>query len=192
MSAIAAALRRAGGLLVEPVPSPPPGRAAPLDVVVTPLAARAGATTVSRGLAQALATVRTVEVAAGGGPGEVAAGPGTAVVRDTPPADAGRMSHHGPGRVLVVVADGRREPPLAAIVRDVLARRHERVVLVANRARDVQGWAGHGAVCVPESRLGAWLVGQGPRLAGTMRDAFAAVAVAVEEAAEEPATVQNS
>ena len=184
MSAIAAALRRAGALLVEPVPSPPPGRATPLEVVVTALAAGAGATTVSRGLAQALARLRRVELAAAPGSGAVAAGPGTAVVRDTAPAAVARLRPSGPGRVLVAVADARREPPLAALVCGVLAERHERVVLIANRARDVEGWAGQGALCVPESRLGAWLLGRGRQAPGAMGGAFTEIAAAVQQMAQ--------
>ena len=112
----------------------------------------------------------------------VAAGPGTVVVRDTAPADAGALCHRGAGRVLVAVADARREPPLAALVRDVLAGRHERVVLVGNRARDADAWREHGAVCVPESRLGVWLLERGRRPPGAMGTAFEVLAAAVHEA----------
>jgi hypothetical protein len=182
VSAMGSALRRAGGLLVEPPPAAPPTRPPPLDVVVTSLGAGAGATTVCRGLAIALRRLRPVELAGMDSCAPVAAGPGTVVVRDTAPADAGPLCHRGAGRVLVAVADGRREPPLAALVRDVLADRHERVVLVGNRARDADAWREQGAVCVPESRLGVWLLERRLRPRGAMGTAFEVLAAAVHEA----------
>ena len=129
------ALRRAGGLLVEPAPAAPPTRPLPLDVVVTSLGTGAGATAAARGLAIALRRLRPVELTGMDSCAPVAAGPGTVVVRDTVPADAGPLCHRGAGRVLVAVADARREPPLAALVRAVLADRHERVVLVGSWSR---------------------------------------------------------
>ena len=182
MSALAGALRRAGELLVEPAPSFRPGRMESLEVVITALAAGAGATTVSRGLACALRRSRPVEMIEAGQVGFVAAGPGVAVVRDLVPSETGHLHHRGPGRVLVAVADGRREPALAALVRDALAARHERVVLVANRARDVTAWSECGALCVPDSRLGAWLVHRGRWPLGAVGAAFDALAVHVREA----------
>ena len=180
MSGVAAVLRRAGELLVEAAPAVRPAEALPLDVVVTSLSAGAGATTVSRGLAIALRRVRPVELAEWGGPGAIAAGPGTAVIRDTAPPVAGALRHRGPGRVLLAVGDARREPALAALVLEVLAERHERVVLVGNRARDREAWHAHGALCVPDSRLGSWLAGRGRRPPGAMGAAFDAVAAQVE------------
>jgi len=183
MSGLAAVLRRAGELLVEPAPPPPrPAAPAPLEVVVTGLGARAGATTVARGVALALRRLGPVELAGPGRPGAVAAGPGTAVVRDTAPADTHLACHHGTGRMLVAVADGRREAALAALVLEVLTKRHERVVLVANRVRDVSAWQAAGALCVPESRLGAWLLGRGRRPPGAMGAALVAIAVHVRQA----------
>ncbi|MGH2979415.1 MAG: hypothetical protein ACRDLQ_07235 [Solirubrobacterales bacterium] len=176
MSGVVSVLRRAGELLVEPAPMTRLPSAAPLEVVVTALAAGAGATAVSRGLAIALRRLRPVELTGIGTSGAVAAGPGTAVVRDTAPADASLLCHRGPGRVLVAVADARREPALAALVLEVLAKRNERVVLVGNRVRDVDAWRRHGAICVPESRLGAWLVDRGRRPPGAMGAAFDALA----------------
>jgi hypothetical protein len=84
--------------------------------------------------------------------------------------------------MLVAVADGRREAALAALVLEVLTKRHERVVLVANRVRDVSAWQAAGALCVPESRLGAWLLGRGRRPPGAMGAALAAIAVHVRQA----------
>ena len=178
MNTIAAAARRAGALFVEP----PPARAAPagsVDVVVTSLGAGAGASTVARGLAIALRRLRPVELSGAGGSAAVAAGPGTAVVRDTKPAAAASMSHRGSGRVLVAVGDGRRPPAIAALVRDVLARRHDRVILVGNRVRDAGAWSGAGALSVPDSRLGALLVERGRRPPGAMGAAFAELAARV-------------
>jgi hypothetical protein len=182
MSGVGAVLRRAGELLLEPAPLPRPGGAVPLEVVVTALAAGAGATTVSRGLALALGRLRPVELADGPRSGAVAAGPGTALVRDTAPADASLVCHRGPGRVLVAVADARREPALAALVLEVLAERNGRVVLVGNRAHDADAWRRDGALCVPESRLGAWLVHRGRRPPGAMGAAFDALAADLQQA----------
>jgi hypothetical protein len=83
----------------------------------------------------------------------------------------------------VAVADARREPPLAALVRDVLAGRHERVVLVGNRVRDAGAWQEQRALCVPESWLGAWMLVRGHRAPGAMGLAFEALAALVQEAA---------
>jgi hypothetical protein len=179
VSGVASVLRRAGELLVEPAPAVRPPDAMPLDVIVTSVAAGAGATTVSHGLAIALRRLRPVELAGPGRSGAVAAGPGTAVVRDTEPAVVGALRHRGAGRVLVVVGDARREPAVAALVLEVLAGRHERVVLVGNRIRDSDAWRAHGALCVPESRLGAWLVGRARRPPGAMGAAFDALAYAL-------------
>jgi hypothetical protein len=176
-------LRRAGELLVEPVRVVEPVRPVPLEVVVTTLSAGAGATTVCRGLALALRRLRPVEVIGIESTGAVAAGPGIAVLRDTAPEDARPLRHRGIGRVLVAVADARREPPLPALVRDVLADRHARVVLVGNRARDGSAWQHQRALCVPESWLGARLLEHGRRPPGAMRVAFDALAALVQEAA---------
>jgi len=183
VSSLPAVLRRAGELLVEPAPLAEPVRSGPLDVVITALSAGAGATTVCHGLALALRRLRPVEVTGMESAGAVAAGPGIAVLRDTAPADTGPLRHRGIGRVLVAVADARREPPLAALVRDVLADRHERVVLVGNRVRDAGAWQHQRALCVPESWLGAWLLARGRRPPGAMGVAFEALAALVQEPA---------
>jgi hypothetical protein len=173
---VAEALRRAAELLVEPAAGAPP-RDAPLDVVVTALSAGAGATTVSRGLALALRRLRPVELAGTGRPGYVTAGPGMAVIRDTAPGEARRLCHRG---VLIAVADARREPALAALVVELLCERNERVLLVGNRARDAAAWHARGALCVPESRLGAWLVSRGRRPPGAMGTALDALAAQLQ------------
>jgi hypothetical protein len=183
VSSFPAVLRRAGELLVEPVRAVQPVRPVPLEVVVTALSAGAGATTVCRGLALALRGLQPVELSGIESSGAVAAGPGIAVLRDTAPADAGLLRHRGAGRVLVAVADARREPPLAALVRDVLAARHERVLLVGNRVRDVGAWQDQRALCVPESWLGASILVRGHRPPGAMGLAFEALAALVQQAA---------
>jgi hypothetical protein len=112
-----------------------------------------------------------------GSPGSVTAGPGMAVIRDTEPAEASRLCHRG---VLIAVADARREPALAALVVELLGRRNERILLVGNRAHDPAAWREHGALCVPESRPGAWLVSRGRRPPGAMGDALDALAARVQ------------
>jgi len=181
MSAVAAAARRAGALFVQP-PAPPPALAGPLDVVVATLAEGAGAPTVARGLALALRRARPVALAPAGRD-EVAAGPGTAVVRAADATDVCGRGDRGRGRVLVAVADGRREPAVAALVADVLRRRHGQVVLVANRVRDGHAWRDQGAVCIPDSRLGALLVARGRRPPGAMGAAFDSLAARIESVA---------
>jgi len=184
MSAVAAAARRAGALFVQPPAPAPPAPAGPLDVVVATLAVGAGASTVARGLAQALALRRARPVAlAPAGHDEVAAGPGTAVVRAADATDVCGRGDRGRGRVLVAVADGRREPAVAALVADVLRRRHGQVVLVANRVRDGHAWRDQGAVCIPDSRLGALLVARGRRPPGAMGAALDALAARIESVA---------
>jgi hypothetical protein len=183
VTSLPAVLRRAGELLVEPVRAVEPVRLAPLEVVVTALSAGAGATTVCRGLALALRRLRPVEVTGMESSGAVAAGPGIAILRDTVPTEAGPLRHRGAGRVLVAVADARREPPLARLVREVLEVRHERVLLVGNRVRDVGAWEEQGALCVPESWLGAWMLVRGHRPPGDMGGAFEELAALVQDAA---------
>jgi len=182
MSAVAAAARRAGALFVQPPAPAPPAPAGPLDAVVATLAAGAGASTVARGLALALRRTRPVALAPAGRD-EVAAGPGTAVVRAADATDVRGRGDRGRGRVLVAVADGRREPAVAALVADVLRRRHGQVVLVANRVRDGHAWRDQGAVCIPDSRLGALLVARGRRPPGAMGAAFDSLAARIESVA---------
>jgi hypothetical protein len=178
----ATVLRRAAELLVEPAPVAHPVGSTPLEVIVTAMSAGAGATTVSRGLAIALRRQRPVELTRAEMSGAVAAGPGTAVVRDVDPGEIGSLRQHGPGRVLVAVADARHEPQLAALVMEALAKRNERVVLIANRVRDLGAWQKQTALCVPESRLGALLVGRGRRAPGRIGASFDAIAAHVQEA----------
>lgn len=186
MSAVASVLRRAGAVLVEPAPRSVPAAALPLDLAVTALVAGAGATTVARGLALALGRTRPVELTQTPWQGAVAAGPGVTLVRDTDPAAARALRHRGPGRVLVAVADARREPAVAALVLEALAERNDRAVLVANRARDEDAWRREGALCLPDSRLGAWLIHRGRRPPGSMWAAFELLAQELEDGPEAP------
>ena len=179
MNVLATSMRRAAGLLLEPAPAPAPVQPEPLEVVVTGLAAGAGATTIARGIAHALGRTRPVEVSGQDAAGAVSPGPGTAVICDAAPGAVGRLSAHGRGRVLVAVADGRREPALALLVHGVLAARHPRVLLVANRVRDSEVWREAGALRVVESRLGAWLLERGRRPLGAMGEGFDSLAAAV-------------
>ena len=183
MSVLATSIRRAGELLLEPVPTPAPAQPEPLEIVITGLAAGAGATTIARGTAHALGRTRPVEMSGTDAAGAVSPGPGTAVIRDAAPGAVGRLSPRGPGRVLVTVADGRREPALALLVHGVLAARHPHVVLVANRVRDAEAWREAGAFCVVESRLGAWLLQRGRRPVGAMGEGFDALAAALSRSA---------
>jgi hypothetical protein len=180
VNGLTAAMRRAAELLVEPLPAAAPA-AQSLDVVVTALTDGAGASTVARGLAIALRRRRPVELTvAQDGSAAVAPGPGTAVIRDASAAAMRTTHHQETGRVLVAVADARREPAVALLVRDVLAQRHERVVVVGNRARDAAAWGACGAVVVPDARLGAVLVARGRRPPGSMGAAFEALALRVD------------
>ena len=180
MNPLATSLRRAGALLLEPAPAGAPARTAPLEVVVTGLAAGAGATTVAQGVALALARTRPVELTGVDPAGAVAPGPGTTVIRDAGPGSVARLGPRGRGRILVAVADGRREPALPVLVQGVLARRHECVLLVANRVRESQAWREAGAVCIPESRVGAWLIQRRRRPPGPVGGAFDALAGALD------------
>jgi hypothetical protein len=144
--------RRAVALFVEPQPREPPARAAELDVGVTGLSRGCGASTVARGLAVVLPTAQV--------------------------ADA-----QWPGRsgVLVVVAGPDGVPVLAGMVTDRLRERLPHVVLVANRPPDPDEWLGAGAVCVPHSRLGVYLLSRGRRPWGRFHTALRELAHTVRE-----------
>ncbi len=83
--------------------------------------------------------------------------------------------------VVVCVAEGSAEPALCTLVCDMLAERYGGILLVANRVRDGERWAGRCAVAVPESRLAAMLIARGRRPGGTVGEALARVAVLAEE-----------
>jgi hypothetical protein len=83
---------------------------------------------------------------------------------------------------VVCVAGGSAEPALCSLVGDMLAERYgTRVVLVANRVRDDDGWTGHCAVAVPDSRLAAMVIGRGRAPGGPVGDALARIAELVGE-----------
>jgi hypothetical protein len=82
---------------------------------------------------------------------------------------------------LVCVADGNAEPTLSSLVRDMLAERYGRVLLVANRIRDHEAWAGHCAAGIPDSRLAALLIGRGRTPGGAVGEAVVRAAALVEE-----------
>ena len=62
----------------------------------------------------------------------------------------------------------------------MLAERHGRVLLVANRVRDYEGWSGRCSIAVPEARFAALLLGRGRAPGGAVGEALARVAAAVE------------
>jgi hypothetical protein len=82
---------------------------------------------------------------------------------------------------LVCVADGNAEPTLGNLVRDMLGERYGRVLLVANRVRDYEAWAGHCSACIPDSRLAALLIARGRAPGGPAGEAIARLAALVEE-----------
>jgi hypothetical protein len=158
VSALGTVLERALALVVEPArpdtcATAGSARARAPSVAVVGLSRGCGASTVARGLAM---IAPAMEV-----------GEGTAVPHDA---------------VVAAVADGRSEPVLAGLVAEILATRHERVVLVANRPADAAEWSRKGAVCVPASRLGVRLVMRGRRPTGAMGRALRDLARAVEVA----------
>jgi hypothetical protein len=105
-----------------------------------------------------------------------------AVVWDIPSDELGRAA----GVVeacgsLVCVAEASAEPVLCSLVRDMLAERHARVELIANRVREPEAWTGHCAVTVPESRLAAALIARGRAPGGAVGEALGRLAALVEE-----------
>jgi hypothetical protein len=85
--------------------------------------------------------------------------------------------------VVVCVADGTAEPALCKLVGEMLAERYgRRVLLVANRVRDDEAWAGRCAVCVPDARLAAISVGRGRAPGGAVGAALSRLAGLVEDA----------
>ena len=82
---------------------------------------------------------------------------------------------------VVCIADGDAEPALSTLVCEMLAERVGRVLLVANRVRDQETWAGRASVEVPDSRLAALLIVRGRRPGGAFALAVARIAALVEE-----------
>ncbi len=144
---VATALERAQAFLLAPAPvarDAAAGRASlRITVGVVGLRRACGASTVARGLACAF------EMQDPGG-GEL--------VREIEPEELPRTQVD----VTVLVAPGDGEPALATVVAGLLSSRlGHAVVVVANRVRDGQSWAGHAAACLPDSRLAAMLVARG-------------------------------
>jgi hypothetical protein len=79
------------------------------------------------------------------------------------------------------VADAAAEPALCMLVCEMLAERHGRVLLVANRVHDDEGWIGRCAVAVPDSRLGALRIARGRSPGGEIAEALAQVAELAED-----------
>jgi hypothetical protein len=77
---------------------------------------------------------------------------------------------------VVAVAGPSSEPALAGMVCSLLAERCRRVLLVSNAASDPSGWAAWAAACVPESRIGAAVIGRGRLPGGRLGQAFAELA----------------
>jgi hypothetical protein len=82
---------------------------------------------------------------------------------------------------VVLVAGMGSEPALAEVAARMLGEDFGRVVLVANRVTDASRWSGRPDLCVPESRLGAALLGRGRRPAGAFGAALARLGDLVEE-----------
>jgi hypothetical protein len=81
----------------------------------------------------------------------------------------------------VCVAAGSAEPALCALVCDMLAERHGRVVPIANRVGDGKAWSGCCAVAIPESRLAAIRIARGWSAGGAFGAAMSHIAALVEE-----------
>lgn len=145
-------MRRVVALFVEPQEGEPPPGSALLDVGVTGLSHGSGTSTVARGLALELPTAKVAD--------------------EVPPSPAG---------VLVVVAGSDGVPVLASMVTERLGERRPRLVLVANRPDDPHEWERAGAVCLPNSRLGALLISRGRRPLGPFGSALRDLARVVRE-----------
>lgn len=95
------------------------------------------------------------------------AGRPAAIVWDVDPGQVERAAS-AVARVdrILMVADGSGEPSLAELVSDMLAQRFGRVLLVANRVREVERWDRRAIACFPDSRIAAALVARGRRPGG--------------------------
>jgi hypothetical protein len=144
VSLLAAALARAQEFVLSPARAPgaPPTIVRrPVDVAVVGLKAGSGASTVAAGIAHALSS-------AGIDRAEV-----VEVEREA--IEARRAD------VTVLVVPEEVEPALVAAVGRTLSARLGNLVVVANGVRDRDRWAGRAAVCIPHSRLGAFLAQRG-------------------------------
>lgn len=124
------------------------------------------------------------EVAEYGATVERLAGEGPALVWDVPAGEAERASAAIAACDRVVgVAAGSAEPVLASLVCGMLGERYGAVLLVANRVRDRDAWAGRCAAALPESRLGALLAARGRMPGGELGVTLRRLAETVEDGA---------
>jgi hypothetical protein len=83
-------------------------------------------------------------------------------------------------RVIGLAAPG-AEPALSHLVCTMLAERYGEVLLVANRVRDPERWAGRCVAALPESRLGALLAARGRMPGGALGVSLRELAAHLEE-----------
>jgi hypothetical protein len=187
------AVTRVHDFLLEPAPPPPsnPRRSQPTEVVVLGLSAGCGVTTLARGVALALDVPgeRPAQVLALGhdSVGEVVplAGGSSALVWDVAScAAAAARGMAVRADAVVLVAGKGSEPALAEVAVDMLREDLGRLILVANRVTDDLRWRGRADICVPESWLGAALIGRGRRPPGAFGAALAGLAAIVQGSAE--------
>jgi hypothetical protein len=81
---------------------------------------------------------------------------------------------------VVLVTPGSGDPAIAELVASLMKERISRLLLVVNRVRDGEAWKDRADVCLPESRLGAALVGRGRRPPGAFGAALARLGALVE------------
>jgi hypothetical protein len=183
------AVARAHDFLLEPSPAEPAQRrgARPTEVAVLGLSAGSGVTTLARGLALMLEVpdkrpARVLSLGEGSGHEVVQlAGGASALVWDVASSAATAARSVAPRADAVVLVAGKRsEPALAEVTADMLREDFGRVVLVANRVTDPSRWNGRPDLCVPESWLGAALLGRGRRPPGALGAAFARLAAIVQ------------
>jgi hypothetical protein len=209
-SLISSALARAQGFLLEPSASPAARRPAPteegedsahgdwsqlgsIEAAVLGLTPRSGVSTVARGLVGALGVTRgrRAQLVALNGDSDgarddlewsaAAASHAVARVWDVGPGGCERATAVcARANTVVLVASRAGDPALGDVVAQMLAERFGHLVLVANRAIDSGRWMEHGAICLPQSRLGALLVAHGRRPGGPFAAALEHLAALVE------------
>jgi hypothetical protein len=121
------------------------------------------------------------EVAEYGGTVAHLAGRPAALVWDVPADQACRAEAAArAAHATVLVVPGRGEPALGELLAEMLAERHGRVVVVANRT-EPERWSGRAAASLPESRIGALLALRFRRPQGLFGSALSDLAALVEE-----------
>jgi hypothetical protein len=121
------------------------------------------------------------EVAEYGGTVARLAGRPAALVWDVPADQACRAEAAArAAHATVLVVPGQGEPALGELLAEMLADRHGRVLVVANRAQPDR-WSGRAAACLPESRIGALLALRFRRPQGPFGSALSDLAALVEE-----------